>query len=630
MSDIKYRPDIDGLRAVAVGCVVCFHAFPNILKGGFVGVDVFFVISGFLISTIIFQGLENGRFSYFDFYSRRIKRIFPALAAVCAATLLTGWYVLLPDEFQLLGKHVAGGAGFVSNLVLWGESGYFDAAAESKPLLHLWSLGIEEQFYVVWPLVLGLVWKRKRGFFVVTLLVAAISFGINIATIHGSPVAAFYSPLSRFWELMIGGALAYIAMHKAALLKGYADARSIGGILLIASGAVELNTESAFPGFWALPPTCGAFLLIAAGPDAWFNKHVLASRPMVWVGLISYPLYLWHWPVLVFYRIASGRLLTPADRIGAVIAACVLAYLTYRYLEQPMRRAASRIVPQTLGIAMACIGALGLLSYFGIVQSRLHTESITKILAATYDWKYPPVTAQSRGFAGLRYFVEDSHLNSYTLFIGDSNMEQYAPKIDRVIKENPTTSNGAIFVGNQSNCLLLSEILREDKKCPGEMNRLKELIAHSSTRAVTIAAAWYAYRDALMQPDRHRRFAQFSDCIAAEKKVFLILNMPTGDELAPKNMFRGSRLSEIVPVPVSTIQFDFERFDAKYRDINKVLSELAAASGAVLIDPIRQLCPQRQCPVFDSAGNPLYRDGSHLTRSYAIHAATYIDVTLKP
>jgi len=627
MSVIKYRPDIDGLRAVAVGCVVCFHAFPNLLKGGFVGVDVFFVISGYLISTIIFQGLERGQFSYADFYARRIKRIFPALAAVGAATLFAGWYILLPDEFQALGKHVAGGAGFISNLILWNESGYFDAAAELKPLLHLWSLGIEEQFYLAWPLALGLIWRRKRGFLLVTLLVGAVSFGINVATVYGSPVAAFYSPLSRFWELMIGGVLAYIAMHRGELTR-YSQTRSVAGLLLIAFAAVELNTESLFPGYWALLPTCGAFLMISAGPDAWLNKHVLANRLMVWVGLISYPLYLWHWPLLVLYRIASGRLLTPADRIGVVILAVVLSFLTYKFLEWPLRRSRGGFVPQMLAVVMAAIGGLGLLGYAGIVQSRLHTEGITKILAATYDWKYPPVAAQSRGISALRYFVEDSSLKTYTVFLGDSNMEQYAPRIDRAIKDSPNALNGAIFVGNQSGCPLLAEIIRGDNNCPAAVGRLKEVLAEPSTRAVAIVAAWYPLRDTLLQPDHQKRFTEFLKSLAAGKKVYLVLNMPTGDELAPKNMFDGSRLSDVVPRPA--IRFDFARFAAKFRDINQALAQVAAASGAVLIDPIAQLCPQSECPVFDRAGNPLYRDEAHFTRSYAIDAATYIDRVLRP
>lgn len=155
-----YRPDIDGLRAIAVSLVVMFHAFPSLAQGGFVGVDIFFVISGFLISSIIFKGLEQGSFSYTDFYVRRIKRIFPALILVLTTCLVIGWFTLLQYEYQSLGKHVAGGAGFVSNIILWRESGYFDTNAGFKPLLHLWSLGIEEQFYIAWPLLLVLLWKQ--------------------------------------------------------------------------------------------------------------------------------------------------------------------------------------------------------------------------------------------------------------------------------------------------------------------------------------------------------------------------------------------------------------------------------------------------------------------------------------
>jgi peptidoglycan/LPS O-acetylase OafA/YrhL len=165
----KYRPDIDGLRAIAVVAVVAFHSFPNFFKGGFVGVDIFFVISGFLISGIIIDALERDRFSYLDFYIRRIRRIFPALIVVVASTLIVGWYVLLPDEFQRFGKHLAAGAGFAANFVLWEESGYFDVASDTKPFLHLWSLAIEEQFYILWPLILGLVWRRWRGLLLATL-----------------------------------------------------------------------------------------------------------------------------------------------------------------------------------------------------------------------------------------------------------------------------------------------------------------------------------------------------------------------------------------------------------------------------------------------------------------------------
>lgn len=210
----KYRPDIDGLRAVAVLSVVAFHAFPAWMKGGFIGVDVFFVISGFLISTIIFENLDRGTFSFADFYARRIKRIFPALLLVLIASFAFGWFLLLADEFKQLSNHIVAGAGFVSNLVLWSEAGYFDNSAETKPLLHLWSLGIEEQFYIVWPFVLWFAWKRKLNLLTLTVIVSLISFGLNLKGIKQDSVATFYSPQTRFWELLSGSILAWLAIYK--------------------------------------------------------------------------------------------------------------------------------------------------------------------------------------------------------------------------------------------------------------------------------------------------------------------------------------------------------------------------------------------------------------------------------
>jgi peptidoglycan/LPS O-acetylase OafA/YrhL len=211
----KYRPDIDGLRAIAVLSVVIFHAFPKSIKGGFIGVDIFFVISGFLISTIIMGSLERNSFSFIEFYSRRIKRIFPALLLVLIASFVFGWFALLADEYKQLGKHIAGGAGFVSNFVLWKESGYFDNDAETKPLLHLWSLGVEEQFYIVWPLLLWFAWKQRLNLLTVTMVVVAISFSLNVNTVQNDATAAFYSPQTRFWELLAGSILAYITLNQS-------------------------------------------------------------------------------------------------------------------------------------------------------------------------------------------------------------------------------------------------------------------------------------------------------------------------------------------------------------------------------------------------------------------------------
>ena len=213
-SQLDYRPDIDGLRAIAVLAVIGFHAFPAWIRGGFVGVDVFFVISGYLISTILLTGMERGSFRFSQFYIRRIRRIFPALIVVLLACMVAGWLVLFSFEYKALGKHVAGSAAFVSNFVLWNEAGYFDKAAETKPLLHIWSLGIEEQFYIVWPLLLYLIWKRKAATLALLLLLLARQLCFQCALVL-DPAADFYSPLTRFWELMAGAVLAYLSLYRA-------------------------------------------------------------------------------------------------------------------------------------------------------------------------------------------------------------------------------------------------------------------------------------------------------------------------------------------------------------------------------------------------------------------------------
>ena len=209
-----YRAEIDGLRAFAVLSVVFFHAFPSGFKGGFIGVDVFFVISGFLITSHIFQSLEKGQFSFIDFFSRRIRRIFPALILVMICSLAFGWFVLLSDEFNQLGKHVAGGAAFVSNFIFAGEVGYFSTESEYKPMLHLWSLAVEEQFYIFWPLILWVTWKMRQNLLLICLFFMLSSFLINIFWVNRFPTEIFFWPFGRFWELLIGSVLAWLMLYK--------------------------------------------------------------------------------------------------------------------------------------------------------------------------------------------------------------------------------------------------------------------------------------------------------------------------------------------------------------------------------------------------------------------------------
>jgi len=379
----KYRPDIDGLRAISILLVVAFHAFPSLMQAGFIGVDIFFVISGYLISTIIIGNLEHSSFSFIEFYIRRIKRIFPALLLVLISCLVVGYFSLLNSEYKQLGKHIAGGAGFISNYILWNESGYFDNSALSKPLLHLWSLGVEEQFYIVWPLLMWGAWKLRLNLLAIAITIGCISFALNISKVGSDTVAAFYSPQTRFWELMSGSVLAYLTLHRLNTFPkcihwigsrfgipnntltpdtneaALRNTQSIIGVLLIAIGT-SITEKNVFPGWWALFPILGAILIISAGTQAWFNRVILSNRTLVWVGLISFPLYLWHWPLLSFVHILLGDATSWHIRGLAVIVSFVLAWITYKLIEAPIRLGKhGRTKVITLLILMTCVGYTG-------------------------------------------------------------------------------------------------------------------------------------------------------------------------------------------------------------------------------------------------------------------------------
>lgn len=380
---LTYRPDIDGLRAVAILSVVVFHAFPSVLRGGFVGVDVFFVISGFLISIIVFKSLMLGRFSFAEFYAHRIKRIFPALLVVLLAAYILGWFVLLPDEYKQLGRHIVAGAGFVQNFVMWKESGYFDTASELKPLMHLWSLAIEEQFYLFYPLFVWAAWRIGLKIFAPIVLIGVLSFGLNVQGVEKDAVKTFFLLHTRMWELMAGGGLAYLYVYNKGQFADWArkfsnlaifratpsvaerdaflnNLISILGLLLIAGSVVGLHKELLFPGWWALPPVIGSFLLIFAGPNAWVNRKILANRIIVFIGVISYPVYLWHWMLLSFLRIAVSEMPSLKMRVAAVLLSFVLAWLTYRFFEKPIRFGAgsNKLTISILALVMVAIAYL--------------------------------------------------------------------------------------------------------------------------------------------------------------------------------------------------------------------------------------------------------------------------------
>lgn len=353
----RYRPDIDGLRAVAVLLVVIFHAFPQALPGGFIGVDIFFVISGFLITGIIARELDHGCFNLLDFYGRRIRRIFPALIAVLGAVLLLGWFWMLPSAYANLSADAFASAGFAANIALWLQSGYFDVASAKKPLLHLWSLGVEEQFYLLWPLILIWAARARMSLFAVVAVIGLASFALNAALIGPDPVATFYLPFTRAWELLAGGALA-CRFGRLDHTELASNLRASFGAVMIALAAALLDTRAAFPGWWALLPVGGSMLLLSA-PEAWGSRHLLSSRTSVWFGRISYPLYLWHWPLLVFFAFIKFAPLTLLERSLVVGLSIGLAWATFRFIESPIRfgsRGAIKVA--SLGTAMALV-ALG-------------------------------------------------------------------------------------------------------------------------------------------------------------------------------------------------------------------------------------------------------------------------------
>jgi peptidoglycan/LPS O-acetylase OafA/YrhL len=369
----RYRPDIDGLRAIAVMLVVNFHAFPQAMPGGFIGVDIFFVISGFLITGIVARELDQRRFSLLAFYNRRIRRIFPALIVVLGATLVLGWLWMLPAAYAKLSADVFASAAFFANIALLLQSGYFDIESAHKPLLHLWSLGIEEQFYLFWPLILMLGARLRLPLLATAGVIALASFALNVALIGSNPVATFYLPFTRAWELLAGAALAcgFSQISQASRASNW---RATAGLLLVAVAAAVLDTSSAFPGWWAVLPVAGGVLLLSA-PAAWLCRAVLAKRPMVWIGLISYPLYLWHWPLLVFFAIIKFEPLTPGERELILLASALLAWLTYRLVETPLRFGR----PSALKIAGLCAGMVLVAAAGGVV-----------VEGRGFDFRLPP------------------------------------------------------------------------------------------------------------------------------------------------------------------------------------------------------------------------------------------------
>lgn len=643
---MAYRPDVDGLRAFSILAVVIYHAFPRWMPGGFIGVDVFFVISGYLITGIVLGALQEGRFRYGSFYRRRIRRLFPALLVVLVTFLAVGWLLMVNEEWKLLAKHVVCGAMFTSNLVLLTEGGYFDATV--KPLRHLWSLGVEEQFYIVWPMLLVLVWRR-RWVLPAMAAVGVVSFGMGLWSVERMPYVAFYFPAMRIWELALGAVLAHLMLSEegAGWVAGrwMAEALSWTGAVLLAAGLVWIREERAFPGVWALLPTLGAACVIAAGPEAWVSRTLLSNGGMVWLGLISYPLYLWHYPLLVFAEPwemdRRGWLVTLAV-MGAAVS---LSYLTYRFVEKPLRYPRDGVrVANALAGAMGVVAVAGLVFHYGKVPTRLEaTKDLRAYYAAKADWDYP-FAWNGHKAGGFRVGRLEGPGPGEVLFIGDSHAEQYYDRVKYYAESHRGKMPSVLFATSEG-CPPLPHLNKyaAGYACNAFFDWAMQLAMRREVTTVVFSGFWetyFGYRvngkgAATVYSTRAGRGGRLSSfelarraieefggevrrLRASGKKVFVILSNPASRLYSPDillNRITG-RIAER----------DLERTALEVRQpVLGPLADEAGRAGAVVIDPVSSLCGAEVCRTVGADGTPLDRDSNHIRATTARKMATFVD-----
>jgi peptidoglycan/LPS O-acetylase OafA/YrhL len=638
---LRYRPDIDGLRAVAVLGVIIYHAFPKWLPGGFSGVDIFFVISGYLISGILYKGHREESFSFKEFYARRIRRLFPALIVMLLMCLGYGWFVLLPDEYSQMGKHVAAGTLFIQNIVFWKESGYFDIAANLKPMLHLWSLAVEEQFYIVFPLVLIVLWKRPKMLVPAMVVLMVTSFAGNVVMSHQNSSTDFFLTPYRGWEFLGGSLLAWWHFDKGHEEDApkYREALSCAGLILLALGMGLLVKDQPYPGWRALLPVAGTLLLMDGGRGAWVNRKILSHPAMVWLGLISYPLYLFHWPALSFVHIIKGGNPSAGIIWGALGVAFLLTVLTYYFVERKLRHNKSILMLILQMTAFMTISGLGLLVWSGILASK-KSDAINKINKAIKDRKF------MNGFQMIKW---DGPLclgriggeGKQTLFFGDSNMQQYTSRIIKILNSNAGAERGAIFV----TCAGTPPITGlSGSKYYEEFIKTFQATVYNDKRVdrIVIAALWILYfesesafrLDSLklnQEPGVSKALEYFGNEInrlvfQEHKKVTIVLNIPAGEDLDPKKQInRGLFSLKINSMP----ELSVEEFLNGRGKINEKIKNIALANGAEIVDPVHFLSMNGIC-IYENEEGPIRCGGTHLRPKFVRDNVKYLDESIAP
>ncbi len=649
-----YRRDIDGLRALAVLLVVAFHAFPGAVSGGFVGVDVFFVISGFLISGLLLDWLDAGKFSLVRFYARRVCRLFPALLTVLTFCLLFGWAALLPDEFKRLGWHARGGLMYLLNYVFSYETGYFDVDSALKPFLHLWSLAVEEQFYIVWPFVLLGAHRLKISLESLIVAIFIWSFVSCFTTPETGAREGFYFTQLRLWEFLAGALLVQVqrtdgfsANIKAFLENPYlSGALSLTGLIAIIGAGFAFTDQEPYPGWRAVIPVLGTVFVIAAGARSIPNAAFLSNRGAVYIGLISYPLYLWHWPLLSFTRIIYGEeALTASVRLALVGASFLLAVGTFHLIEKPIRFGSFSRKKAAL-VLLALSGFLWGIGYSAEEKilpsySGLFGPPVLKSLGA--EWPYPSEKGEVFTFGGQSLYRFDGAKGG-VLLLGDCNMEQYLPRFLKLKAEAPDRVKTALFMGAED-CLPIPGLVSPNRRadCTNYMNSAL-YVADSKAidktiESVMISAHWVYYfyfskglytiegQDLASEEGRRLALASFKEMVRSLRRkglrVVVVLNIPAGKEMSPRRLVERSIFS--FKMKEGRGGLALAEMEKRYGSVLQGVRAAALAGGAEVIDPTAFLCAEGVCPALAEDGAPIYMDENHLHPDFVRDQLTYLD-----
>ncbi|MFN3196899.1 MAG: acyltransferase family protein [Bradymonadia bacterium] len=658
---MKYRPEIDGLRAVAVLPVILFHAGLTQFSGGFVGVDVFFVISGYLISTILMRDLARGKLSILEFYERRARRILPALFVVILATLPFAWMWLLPSDLKDYGQSITATAAFGANILFWRESGYFDTAAEFKPLLHMWSLGVEEQYYVIFPLLLLAVWKLGRAWLKVTLALIFVAslVGSQWSSVH-APSANFFMLHTRAWELLIGvfAALYLNGPEPRTPSRGSSAILSGIGLVLIGVSIFAFDESTPFPSVYALVPTVGTVLIILFAVPGTPTHRLLSLRPMVGVGLISYSAYLWHQPILVFARHASLEETTISESLALSALSMVLAYLTWRFVEAPFRER-SRFKGMVLPVSTISLVLFGVLGY-GIAQQA--GGPLGEIRLTDHNVMAPPK------FPGIRHegrscnraaLTEDAppcridgapEAEFEVVIVGDSHgrvlSEALHRRLHSVRRLTDLTRGGCPFVLG-----LDAFIHRGHSQCDrAYQQRRADVIAQSAdVKRVTILQARHPLyvtgdgfdngvggiekiartyvADAPLDPPEKRQVDYFASLersiehLSANSALVVVFLSPHTNGWDPvERMWKLSQRGLDLAEARTRLSFPYASVDARVHAVDQVILDTAARLPNVMtVDPKALTCPvtdsgdsARRCTALSPDGLLYFSDEDHL------------------